>query len=37
MLYLFIRKDKIQTAWLYFLPSLTERKKKKALQDVVNE
>lgn len=35
MLYLFIRKDKIQTAWLYFLPSLTE--KKKALQDVVNE
>lgn len=26
MLYLFIRKDKIQTARLYFLPSLTEKK-----------
>jgi len=25
MLYPFIRKDKIQTAWLYFLPSLTEK------------
>lgn len=28
MLSLFIRKDKIQTAWLYFLPSLTGGKKK---------